>query len=116
MIELNSLSVRLGKHAAVRGASLTIRPGDRIGVVGESGCGKSMLALSIMGMVPDGLRVDGSLSIKGKEMNNAPEGVWNQHRARTMSMIFQEPMAALNPLHRIGDTIMEPLIVHEGFG
>jgi len=116
MIELNNLSVRLGQFAAVRSANLTIRPGDRIGVVGESGCGKSMLALSIMGMVPDGLQVDGALRINGHDMSHAPESDWNRHRARTMAMIFQEPMAALNPLRRIGDTVAEPLIVHERLG
>jgi len=116
MIELTNLSVRHGEFAAVRDASLTIRPGDRIGVVGESGCGKSMLALSIMGMVPEGLNVHGTLSIDGQDMTGAPENVWNQHRARTMSMVFQEPMAALNPLRRVGDTVMEPLMVHEGLG
>jgi peptide/nickel transport system ATP-binding protein len=114
MIVLDNLSVRLGQYSAVRGVSLTIRPGDRIGVVGESGCGKSMLALALMGMVPEGLEVHGSLSIDGQDMTNAPESVWTQHRARTMAMIFQEPMAALNPLRRIGDTVMEPLMVHEG--
>jgi len=116
MIELNNLSVRLGQFAAVRGVNLTIRPGDRIGVVGESGCGKSMLALSIMGMVPDGLQVDGALRINGHDMTHARESDWNRHRARTMAMIFQEPMAALNPLRRIGDTVAEPLIVHERLG
>ena len=116
MIELTNLSVRLGEFAAVRDASLTIQSGDRIGVVGESGCGKSMLALSIMGMVPEGLDVHGTLSIDGQDMTGAPENAWNQHRARTMSMVFQEPMAALNPLRRVGDTVMEPLMVHEGLG
>lgn len=114
MIEISNMSVRLDTSAAVRGVDLTILPGDRIGVVGESGCGKSMLALSIMGMVPEGLRVEGSITIDGSEMTGAPESQWRAHRARTMSMIFQEPMAALNPLHRIGDTVMEPLLVHEG--
>lgn len=114
MITLDNLSVRLGPYCAVRDASLTIRPGDRIGVVGESGCGKSMLALAIMGMVPEGLDVHGCLSIDEQDMTNAAENVWNLHRARTMAMIFQEPMAALNPLRRIGDTVMEPLLVHEG--
>jgi peptide/nickel transport system ATP-binding protein len=113
MIALDNLSVRLGEYSAVRDVSLTIRPGDRIGVVGESGCGKSMLALSIMGMVPEGLDVHGSLSIDGQDMTKAFESVWIRHRARTISMIFQEPMAALNPLRRIGDTVMEPLMVHE---
>ncbi len=113
MIAITNLSVRLGNHAAVRDVSLQIHPGDRIGVVGESGCGKSMLALAIMGMVPDGLRMEGSIMLNGQELAGAPESVWRQHRARTMSMIFQEPMAALNPLHRIGDTVMEPLLVHQ---
>jgi len=113
MIELQNLSVNLGPFSAVREASLTINPGDRIGVVGESGCGKSMLALSIMGMVPDALKVSGSLSIDGTQMAHATENNWRSLRARTLSMIFQEPMAALNPLRRVGDTIMEPLLVHE---
>ncbi len=113
MIGIANLSVRLGKFAAVRDVSLQIHPGNRIGVVGESGCGKSMLALAIMGMVPDGLRMQGSIVLGGQELAGAPESVWRQHRARTMSMIFQEPMAALNPLHRIGDTVMEPLRVHQ---
>ena len=113
MIELKNLSVNLGPFKAVREATLTINPGDRIGVVGESGCGKSMLALSIMGMAPDALKVSGSLSINGREMARASEADWRALRARTLSMIFQEPMAALNPLRRIGDTIMEPLLVHE---
>ncbi len=114
MIELENVSVLLGRHAAVRSVNLTIRPGDRIGVVGESGCGKSMLALSIMGMVPDALDVQGSILIEGQQMAKAPESAWRRQRARVMSMIFQEPLAALNPLHRIGDTIMEPLLVHDG--
>ncbi len=114
MFELKNLSVRLGNLAAVREVSLTVHPGDRIGIVGESGCGKSMLALAIMGMVPDGLAMHGSIRIDGTDMSRAPEAAWRAHRARTMSMIFQEPMAALNPLRRIGDTLMEPLLVHEG--
>lgn len=113
MIKLQNLSVSFGPFLAVREASLTLNPGDRIGVVGESGCGKSMLALAIMGMVPDALNVSGSLSINDIEMAHASERDWQRLRARTLSMIFQEPMAALNPLRRIGDTIMEPLLVHE---
>jgi len=114
MIKVENLSVRLGDYAAVRAVDLSISPGDRIGVVGESGCGKSMLALSIMGMVPDGLSVEGSIFIDARDMVGAPQSEWRRHRARTISMIFQEPMAALNPLRRIGDTLIEPLIVHEG--
>ncbi len=116
MIELKNMSVNLGIFSAVRGVDLVIKPGDRIGVVGESGCGKSMLALSIMGMVPDALSTVGSLIVDGQELIDAPESTWTAHRARTMSMIFQEPMAALNPLRRIGDIVAEPLLVHDGLG
>jgi len=65
-------------------------------------------------MVPDGMEVHGHLSVDGTDMARASDKAWRHHRARTMAMIFQEPMAALNPLHRIGDTVMEPLMVHEG--
>ncbi|WP_340110094.1 ABC transporter ATP-binding protein [Pikeienuella sp. HZG-20] len=114
MIEVENLSVLIGPAKAVRGANLVIRPGDRIGVVGESGCGKSMLALALMGMTPDVATVEGSLRIDGREMAGAAESDWRRLRARKIAMVFQEPMAALNPLRRIGDTVMEPLILHEG--
>jgi len=114
MIELENLSVTLGAAFAVRNVSLTIRAGERLGVVGESGCGKSMLALSMMGMVPDALKVSGQITLNGSTMPLRDEAAWRPHRARTMAMIFQEPMAALNPLRRIGDTVMEPMHVHLG--
>ncbi len=114
MIELKNLSVTLGAAAAVRDASLSIQAGDRLGVVGESGCGKSMLALSMMGMVPDALAVSGQITLNGTAMPPRDETAWRPHRARSMAMIFQEPMAALNPLRRIGDTVMEPMRVHLG--
>jgi peptide/nickel transport system ATP-binding protein len=108
--------VTFGAGTALREASLVIRPGDRIGVVGESGCGKSMLGLALMGMAPDAARVTGSLTVDGAEMAGASEAAWQQLRARRVAMIFQEPMAALNPLRRVGDTVMESLRVHEGLG
>ena len=114
MIDVRNLSVTLGAASAVRKASLSIQAGDRLGVVGESGCGKSMLALSLMGMVPDALDVSGEITLNGTAMPPRDESLWRPHRARSMSMIFQEPMAALNPLRRIGDTVMEPMRVHLG--
>ncbi|MEX2517887.1 MAG: ABC transporter ATP-binding protein [Paracoccaceae bacterium] len=114
MIEVEELSIRFGAATAIREATFTIQPGDRIGVVGESGCGKSMLALSLIGMTPEAARVTGSIRLEGEELAGAPDRLWRRHRARRVSMIFQEPMAALNPLKRIGETVMEPLLVHEG--
>ena len=114
MIEVSNLSVTFGQAQAVRDASLTIPPGARIGIVGESGSGKSMLGLALMGMAPDAAQVTGSLIVDGAEMSGASERDWRRLRARHIAMIFQEPMAALNPLVRVGDTVAEPLRIHEG--
>ena len=114
MIRLSNLSVSFGDAQAVREASLAIAPGARIGIVGESGSGKSMLGLALMGMSPDAAQVTGSLSVDGTEMAGATERDWRALRARRIAMIFQEPMAALNPLKRVGDIVAEPLRLHEG--
>lgn len=114
MIEARNLTVAFGAGQAVRDVSLLVRPGDRIGVVGESGCGKSMLGLAMIGMTPDAGQVSGSLVLDGAEMVGASEKAWQVQRARRVAMVFQEPMAALNPIKRIGETVMEPLVVHMG--
>jgi peptide/nickel transport system ATP-binding protein len=114
MIEATNLSVSFGTAQALRDASLTIPPGARIGIVGESGSGKTMLGLALMGMVPDAAQVSGRLTVDGVEMAAAAEADWLALRARRVAMIFQEPMAALNPLRRVGDTVAEPLRVHLG--
>jgi peptide/nickel transport system ATP-binding protein len=114
MLEIEQLSVAFPAGLALRRASLSIAPGDRIGIVGESGSGKSMLGLAMMGMVPEAARVTGAIRLDGTDLARAPEAVWRRHRARDVAMIFQEPMAALNPLSRIGDTVAEPLRLHRG--
>ncbi len=117
MIALRDLSVRTAAgHAAVRGADLTVRPGQRLGVVGESGSGKTLLALAMIGMVPEGLRVTGQVSVQDEILAADDEPGWRRHRARSVAMIFQEPMTALNPLIRVGDTVAEPLRLHLGLG
>ncbi|MCU9839625.1 ABC transporter ATP-binding protein [Ruegeria sp. WL0004] len=116
MIEAAGLTVDMGAGQAVREASFVIAPGDRIGIVGESGCGKTMLGLALMGMVPDAGHVNGSLTVDGTQMVGAGEATWQRLRARRVAMIFQEPMAALNPIKRVGETVMEPMMVHLGLG
>ena len=112
MFELDRFSVAFDTATALREASLTISPGDRLGVVGESGSGKTMLALSLMGMAPDAAQVSGRLLIDGNDMASASESEWQRLRARKVAMIFQEPMSALNPLRRVGDTVADPLRIH----
>jgi peptide/nickel transport system ATP-binding protein len=116
MLEVERLSIRFGEAHAVREASLSVAPGERVGIVGESGCGKSVLAASLLGLAPEAARVTGSIRLGGTELAGAPEGRWRSHRGRDIAMVFQEPMSALNPLRRIGQILAEPIILHQGLG
>ena len=111
---MQNMTVRFTIGEALRDASLCVAPGDRVGIVGESGSGKSMLAACLMGMVPDAATLSGTLTINSLDMTQASETTWQTIRARRAAMIFQEPMSALNPLRRIGDTVSEPMRVHLG--
>ncbi len=105
-----------GTIRAVDGVSLALKRGEILGVVGESGCGKSMTALSIMGLVPQppGKIEGGSIRLDGQELVGLDEGAMRRLRGNRMSMIFQEPMTSLDPVMRIGKQIAEPLILHKG--
>ena len=114
MIVLNKFSVAFDENIALNSASVEIKSGERLGIVGESGSGKTMLALSLMGMIPEGADLSGSISVEGRDMTNSTDIIWQEFRARKIGMVFQEPMSALNPLRRVGDTVIAPLLVHEG--
>ncbi|PYE84886.1 ABC transporter ATP-binding protein [Pseudoroseicyclus aestuarii] len=112
MIRVEGLSAALPQGQALRDVSLSVARGERLGLVGESGSGKSMLGLALMGMVPDAAQLSGRIALDGQDMTGATEAAWQPLRARKVAMIFQEPMTALDPLVRIGETVMEPLILH----
>ena len=114
MINLSNFSVSFQNTLALKNASVEIESGERLGIVGESGSGKTMLALSLMGMIPEGAAISGSIKVENQNMTNIADNKWQEFRAKKIAMIFQEPMAALNPLRRVGDTVIEPLLVHEG--
>ncbi|MFN3547892.1 MAG: ABC transporter ATP-binding protein [Mesorhizobium sp.] len=116
MLDVERLSVRFGEAYAVREASLSVAPGERVGIVGESGCGKSVLAASLLGLEPEAARVSGSIRLSGTELAGAPERRWRSHRGRDIAMVFQEPMSALNPLLRIGQILAEPIVLHQRLG
>ena len=99
----------LGPLEAVRGVDLDVRAGEMVGVVGESGSGKSVTFLAAMGLLPHQAKVSGSVMINGQEMLGASNKVLRNMRGGLMSMIFQDPLSALNPVHRIGDQIVEML-------
>ena len=107
-----------GTVRAVDGVSFSIGRGEILGVVGESGCGKSMTALSVMGLVPNppGRIEAGSIRLHDRELVGASEEELRKLRGDRMSMIFQEPMTSLDPVMRIGRQIAEMFVVHRGAG
>ena len=102
-----------GSVPAVDDVSFEIRAGETLGLVGESGSGKSVTALSIMRLVqPPGRIAGGSVRFKGRELLGLPDSEMRAVRGADISLIFQEPMTALNPVFTIGDQIAEALLVH----
>ena len=100
---------------AVDGVSFSLAPGRTLGIVGESGCGKSVTALSIMRLLPKaGVRVSGSVSFEGRDLLALPERKMQDLRGNRLAMIFQEPMTSLNPSFTVGDQIGEVLLRHRG--
>ena len=118
LLEATDLRLRLRTHAgavdAVRGVSFRLRRGETLGLVGESGCGKSLTAMTLMGLQPEGATVSGSLRFHGEELIGQSEARWCALRGDRIAMVFQEPMAALNPVHTIGHQVAEPLRLHRG--
>ncbi|WP_431075177.1 ABC transporter ATP-binding protein [Microbacterium phyllosphaerae] len=113
-LRVDDLSIAYGAAPpSVSGVSLRVRKGEIVGVIGESGSGKSSIALAMMGLLPDSARVTAStMEIAGADMNGATERDWGQVRGLKASMVFQEPMSALNPCMRIGPQIAEVLQIH----
>jgi oligopeptide/dipeptide ABC transporter ATP-binding protein len=100
----------------VAGISYALAPGRTLGVVGESGCGKSMTALALMGLVPAPGRVSGSAHFEGREIVGQSETRWRDIRGRRVAMVFQEPMTSLNPVMPVGRQIAEVMVLHQDLG
>ena len=120
LLQIENLCVEFhtleGVHKAVRDVSYTVQEGESLGVVGESGSGKSVTALSIMRLVPNppGKTTGGRILFGGRDLLALPQEEINHIRGNEISMIFQEPMTSLNPIHTCGKQIMEPLLLHKG--
>ena len=106
---------RDGIVRAVDGVSLDLKRGETLGIVGESGCGKSVLSLSIMGLIPPeaGRIVSGSVKFEGAELTALSERQMRSIRGNRISMIFQEPMTSLNPVETVGEQIAESVRIHQ---
>ncbi len=118
LLEVNDLSVRLqtqrGPAYAVRNVSFSLERGETLGLIGESGCGKSITVMSLMGLLPDNALVTGSIRFEGDELVGKKDAQLCRIRGDRIGMIFQEPMTALNPVHSIGRQVAEPLRLHRG--
>jgi len=109
-----TLPTARGPAEALRGVSFTLDRGQTLGLIGESGCGKSLTALALIGLQPDRAEVSGQLHFDGQDLTALDEPAWCRLRGARMGMVFQEPMTALNPLHTVGRQIAEPLRLHRG--
>ncbi|MCU1685626.1 MAG: ABC-type dipeptide/oligopeptide/nickel transport system, ATPase component [Amycolatopsis sp.] len=108
LLEVTALAV----GNLVKGIGFEVGKGERVGLIGESGSGKSLTALSIMGLLPDGLRATGLVKLNGRPLLGASERNLSRLRGNEMAMVFQEPMTALNPAMRVGRQVAEPMLVH----
>jgi peptide/nickel transport system ATP-binding protein len=119
LLEVENLRIDLGsgpaRHAAVEDVSFRIARGETFGLVGESGCGKSITALAIMGLLKAPLSIGGGrIRLDGAEIQALPQSELKSLRGRRIAMIFQEPMTALNPLLPVGRQIAEMFVLHMG--
>jgi len=112
LLEVNDLTIRFGQHPAVQNISFHIHRGETLGLVGESGSGKSATSLALLRLLPPIAEVTGSIVFDGQPLLTLPEETMRRHRGQSISMIFQEPMTALNPVMPIGRQIAEAVEAH----
>lgn len=113
-LEIDELRIGIGGRMLVDGVSLRLADGERLGVIGESGSGKSLTALAVLGLLPRAARVTGSIRLDGQELVGLPERELAQLRGKRVGIVFQEPATALNPIRRVGDQIGEAARIHYG--
>jgi peptide/nickel transport system ATP-binding protein len=116
LLEVRDLRVSFGRRRvqAVRGVDFDLDDGQRLGLIGESGSGKTVTALAVMGLLPENATVTGSVRLRGSEIVGAPEVALARLRGAAVSMVFQEPMTALDPTMRVGRQVAEVLRLHQG--
>ena len=113
LLEIDSLSLTIHCAPILKDVSMTLEPGKTLGVIGESGSGKSMTAFAVMQLLPNGSSATGAVRLNGFDLLTAKEEALCDLRGNDVSIVFQEPMTALNPLKTIGDQVAETILIHE---
>jgi peptide/nickel transport system ATP-binding protein len=117
LLAVEDLTLSIAGVPAVEGVGFAVRRGEVLALVGESGCGKSLTALSILGLLPSGVRLArGSIRLEGRDLAHLPERELRRLRGNRISVIFQEPTASLDPLSTVGAQIAEALTIHQRVG
>lgn len=111
-IEIRGLNIAIGTKPIVRDVCMGIADGERVGLVGSSGSGKSMIAKALMGLLPDTARISGSIMVGGKQLIGLDDTAMADLRGRYMGMVFQNPSAALNPVMTVAQQVGLPLHLH----
>jgi len=116
LLEVSGLTIDFGRRRirAVEDVSFTLGEGERLGVIGESGSGKTVTALAVMGLLPENAAVSGSVRWRGEELLGRPERDLAALRGNAISMVFQEPMTALDPTMKVGRQVAEAYVLHRG--
>ncbi len=116
LLEITGLSMAIHDVPVLEDVSLRVDPGQIVGVIGESGSGKSMTALSVLRLLPEGAQAQGQIMLAGRDVMGLSEREMCGLRGNDVGMVFQEPMTALNPLHTIGAQVAETILIHEKVG
>ncbi|MFO8126831.1 ABC transporter ATP-binding protein [Yoonia sp.] len=113
LLAMKDLSLSIGDTPVLHDVNLTMQAGEIVAITGESGSGKSMTALAVMGLLPHGAKAKGRIMLDGIDILQTPEPDLCKMRGNAMGMVFQEPMTALNPVQTIGDQVAETILIHE---
>jgi peptide/nickel transport system ATP-binding protein len=108
-----TFNTQMGELKAVRGIDVDVAPGEILGVVGESGSGKSVSFLAAMGLLPSSATITGSVKLDDQELIGSKRKAFRSVRGKSLAMVFQDPLSALNPVHRVGDQIVEMIQSHQ---